>query len=69
MRSCYGVRENELYHAVDAHLERAVVQEVGSEFDDLRRYIELFHGFEEKVMADAIVGADNVWENCHNFAV
>ena len=58
--SCYVVREDELSHAVDAHHERAFVQEFGSEFEDARRYIELFHGFEEKVMADSIVGADNV---------
>ena len=64
VRSRYGVREDELSHAVDAHLERAVVQEVRSEFDDVRRYIELFHGFEEKVMADAIVGADRRRRQC-----
>ena len=60
MGSCYVVREDELSHAIDAHLEKAVVQEVGSEFDNVRQYIKLFHGFEEKVMADSIEGADNV---------
>ena len=41
--SCYVVREDEISHAVDVHLERAVEQEVGSEFDDKQRTFYTYH--------------------------